>query len=312
MQQSKDDLTRTGENAVGRRGFLGLAGLGGAAPLLAWSDSLQASPGPKAIRPRSRVRRSHGSVYERMFGVRAIINAAGPVTSLGGTLLSKEVTDAMAAASRDFVDLNELYTAAGVRLAQITKSEAAMVTSGASAAMTLGAAACLAGNDKGSMAALPFPTCAVPETIIQRAHSTAYDQAYRDAGMTIVYVDTEDQMRAAISDPHRHDRGPASTHREDGSCRAFIPLKQLVVIGKNAGVPVYFDASFLRNPHNSPPSSLWRYTTDGSRHRRHQRRQGAPRSAGHRHLGGTRRSHRRRAQDGVAERSRPWPRHEGR
>ena len=264
MQQQKDHPTPGDENAVGRRGFLKFAGLSGAAPFLAWSDNLQASPAPKQS-PEQLTTRSHShardGVYERMFGMRTLINAAGPVTSLGGTLLSKEVTDAMAAASRNFVDLNEQYTAAGARLAKITRSEAAMVTSGASAAMTLGAAACLAGNDNDRMTALPFATWPRRETIIQRPHSTAYEQAFRDAGMTIVYVDTEEQMRAAISDRTAMIAGLINTEKMD--VPGIIPLKQLVSIGKSAGVPVYFDASFSVT-HNSPPSSLWRYTQMGA------------------------------------------------
>jgi L-seryl-tRNA(Ser) seleniumtransferase len=254
-----------GESAVGRRGFLRLAGLSGAAPLLAWSDSLHAAPAPKAKRstdpspvPGSR---AQGSVYERMFGVRPVINAAGPVTALGGTTLSKEVTDAMAAASREFVDLNALYNAAGARLAEITKSQAAMVTSGAFAAMTLGAAACLAGDDADKIAALPHPTWRRRETLIQRAHSTPYERAYRDAGMTLVYVDTEDELRAAISDRTAMIAGLINAERMN--LPGAIPLARLVSIGKSAGVPIYFDASFSVT-HNSPPSSLWRYTQLGA------------------------------------------------
>jgi L-seryl-tRNA(Ser) seleniumtransferase len=263
MQRSEKHLTHADEKAVGRRGFLKLAGLGGAAPLLAWSDDLHASPAPRRSHnpTASEALKPQGSVYERMLGVRAVINAAGPVTSLGGTVLSKEVMDAMAAASRNFVDLNELYTAAGARLAAITRSDAAMVTSGAFAAMTLGAAACLAGDDADRIAALPHPDWPRRETLIQRAHSTAYDQAYRDAGMTIVYVDTEDEMRAAISARTAMIAGLINTEKIDQA--GIIPLRQLVAIGKQAGVPVYFDASFSVT-HSSPPASLWRYTQMGA------------------------------------------------
>ncbi|MBS0331990.1 MAG: hypothetical protein JSS35_04430 [Proteobacteria bacterium] len=248
---------------VGRRGFLRLAGLGGAAPLLAWPGGPQASPAQKPPpHPGARAgSRPRDSVYERMFGVRTIINAAGPVTALGGTRLSREVTDAMAEAARSFVDLNELYAAAGARLAKILGSEAAMVTSGASAAMTLAAAACLSGGDRDKMAALPQPTWPRRETIIQRAHSTAYEQAYRDAGMTLVYVDTEEQMLAAISNRTAMIGGLINTEKMD--LPGIIPLQRLVAIGKGAGVPVYFDASFSVT-HNSPPSSLWRYTRMGA------------------------------------------------
>lgn len=262
MQHSKKNLTRAGENAIGRRGFLRLVGLSAAAPLVACAipapgqsrEQPNAPPAGQGPAPQT-------SVYERMFGVRTVINAAGPVTALGGTLLSKEVTDAMAAASRDFVDLNALYLAAGARLAEITKTPAAMVTSGAFAAMTLGAAACLAGEDAKKIAALPHPDWPRRETLIQRAHSTAYEQAYRDAGMTIVYVDTAEQMRAAISDRTAMIAGLINT--EKMNLPGIIPLAELVSIGKQAGVPVYFDASFSVT-HNSPPASLWRYTQMGA------------------------------------------------
>jgi L-seryl-tRNA(Ser) seleniumtransferase len=252
MRNPDDDLAQADAKPQGRRRFLALAGLGGAAPLLGWSNAVEAAPAP---------RRRPTGVYQRMFGVSAIVNAAGPVTALGGTLLSKSVTDAMAAASREFVDLDALYTAAGERLAQITRSPAAMVTSGAFAAMTLGAAACLAGDEDKKIAALPHPTWPRRETLIQRAHSTAYEQAYRDAGMTLVYVDTEDQLRAAISDRTAMIAGLINT--EKMSLPGIIPLERLVAIGTRAGVPVYFDASFSVT-HSSPPSSLWRYTQMGA------------------------------------------------
>ncbi|MBS0363541.1 MAG: aminotransferase class V-fold PLP-dependent enzyme [Proteobacteria bacterium] len=264
MQRTNNQLTLGDDAGVGRRGFLKFASLGGAAPLLAWSGSPQASPPPKPAAVGHGAGARGGSdddVYGRMFGVRTIINAAGPVTALGGTLLSKEVTDAMAAASRNFVDLNELYLSAGARLAKILKSEAAMVTSGASAAMTLAAAACLTGGDRDRMAALPQPTWARREALIQRAHSTAYEQAYRDAGMTLVHVDTEEQMRAAISERTAMIGGLINTEKMD--LPGIIPLQRLVAIGKAAGVPVYFDASFSVT-HNSPPASLWRYTQMGA------------------------------------------------
>lgn len=259
MREFRDPMTDSAADAVDRRGLLTLAGLSGAAPLLAWSRSATAADSPTPSVPRAST--GGAAIYQRMFGVKPIINAAGPVTSLGGTTLSKEVTAAMAAAARDFVDLNELYTAAGVQLAQLTRSPAAMVTSGAFAAMTLGAAACLAGNDDKKIAALPDPTWPKRETIIQRAHSTAYEQAYRDAGMSLVYVDTEDQMRSTISERTAMIAGLINT--EKMGLPGAIPLERLVAIGKSTGVPVYFDASFSVT-HSSPPASLWRYTQMGA------------------------------------------------
>ena len=65
----------------------------------------------------------------RDLGVSPIINAFGTVTILGGSLMSQEVLDAMADAARSFVDMHELLLKAGESLGQMTRNEAAYITS---------------------------------------------------------------------------------------------------------------------------------------------------------------------------------------
>ena len=72
-------------------------------------------------------------------GVRWVINAAA----------------AMAAAAGAYVDLTELHDRVGERLAALTRNEAACVSCGAAADIQLATAACLAGDDPDSAAALP-------------------------------------------------------------------------------------------------------------------------------------------------------------
>jgi len=71
-------------------------------------------------------------------GVRPVLNAATTLTALGGTLLPREVIDAMTSASTSCVSMDELHLAAGRRLATLTRNEAALVTSGCASAMVLG------------------------------------------------------------------------------------------------------------------------------------------------------------------------------
>jgi L-seryl-tRNA(Ser) seleniumtransferase len=266
MPHTERRAGRAEGNGLGRRELLKMAGLSGAAPLLAWPERLHASlPScSPAIDPGASTASQGGhapvGIYERMLGVRPLINAAGAVTAFGGTLLSREVTDAMAAASRSFVDLNELYTAAGARLAEVTGAEAAMVTSGAFAAMTLAAAACLARDDEQKIAALPQPAWPRREVLLQRAHSTPYDRAYRNGGATLVYVDTEEEMVAAIGDRTAMIAGLMNTVKMAQS--GIISLERLVAVGRHAGVPVYLDASFSVT-HLSDPPSLSRYNRMG-------------------------------------------------
>src|SRR5690349_19510935 len=96
-----------------------------------------------------------GGIYER-FGVRRIVNAAGPVTRLGGNRLAPEVTGAMAEAARSHVQIDELQARASIFLAEATGAEAGLVTSGAAAGLLLGTAACLAGLDLRKIDDLPY------------------------------------------------------------------------------------------------------------------------------------------------------------
>ena len=58
--------------------------------------------------------------FYKSIGVNPIINAAGPLTRLGGSRLNAEVLAAMAEASASFVHIDELQTQAGKVIAQIT------------------------------------------------------------------------------------------------------------------------------------------------------------------------------------------------
>jgi L-seryl-tRNA(Ser) seleniumtransferase len=204
---------------------------------------------------------SQADVFNQMLGIPRIINAAGPVTALGGTVLSKEVTAAMAEAARSYVDLKDLYLAAGKRLADVTKAPAAMVTAGSFASMSLAAVACLAGDDPEKLATLPHPTWPRRETLLQRAHSTPYERAYRNVGMTLVYVDTEEEMLAAVSERTAMIAGLSMT--EKSKQPGIIPIERLVAIGKRAAVPVCVDASFSLDQ-IPDVSVLWRYTQMGA------------------------------------------------
>jgi len=56
-------------------------------------------------------RNTQVTIYEQ-FGLKTIINAAGTLTRLGGTLLAPEVSDAMSEAAKAMVPVDELQAAA--------------------------------------------------------------------------------------------------------------------------------------------------------------------------------------------------------
>src|ERR1044072_3550553 len=112
-------------------------------------------------------------------GVRPFINFCSGRTMHGGSLMLPRVRAAVDAASRHFVNLDELMEAAGQRLADLTGAEWGMVTCGSAAAVALGTAACVAGNDPVKMLRLPFTEGIVNRVIIPTKQRFAYHQAVR-------------------------------------------------------------------------------------------------------------------------------------
>ena len=84
----------------------------------------------------------------RELGVRKVVNAWGTVTKLGGSLMDSEVLEAMRSAAGSFVDMDELHTVAGAKIAELLQVEACCVTCGAAAGLTIAVAACMTGNRK--------------------------------------------------------------------------------------------------------------------------------------------------------------------
>jgi len=127
------------------------------------------------------------SIYERL-GVRTLINAAGTLTRLSGSLMPPEVVEAMVEASRHFVAMEELQARASEIIAEITGAEAGYVTAGAAGGLTLGAAACVTGLDVERMNRLPDTTGMKDEVVVARSHRNGYDHAIRAAGVRFVEV----------------------------------------------------------------------------------------------------------------------------
>ena len=181
------------------------------------------------------------SVYKRL-GVKTIINAAGPATRLGGTLMDAEVLAAMNEAAGAFVKMDELQEAAGRIIAQITGAESGYVTSGAAAALALGTAACMTGTDPVKINQLPDSRGMKNKVVIQRAHRYDYDHAITSVGAVLVEVGFPDltfpyELDAAITDD------TAAVAYYPVRSRPALPLDTVVTIAHRRGVPVIVDAA---------------------------------------------------------------------
>ncbi len=91
----------------------------------------------------------------KSIAVRPVINATGPITMFGGSIILPEVREAMAQASKRYVQIDELMEAVGHRLAEITGAEFAIVTSGCAAALAHATSARIAGGNPERIRRLP-------------------------------------------------------------------------------------------------------------------------------------------------------------
>jgi len=164
-------------------------------------EAAAASPGEKAREPFRRAEAgalSTADVY-RSIGVRPLINARGTFTIISGSLMLPEVRAAIDAAAQHHVHLDELMAAVGARLAELTKAEWGMVSSGCSAALTHATAACVAGGNPDLHVRMPnlagFPK---DEVIIPRHSRNVYDAAVRAVGVRVVEVGTPEELEAAF------------------------------------------------------------------------------------------------------------------
>ncbi len=66
------------------------------------------------------------TIYEEL-GIRPLINASATLTRLGGSLMPPEVVQAMVDASKVFIDLDELQTKVGDKIAELTHNDACYV-----------------------------------------------------------------------------------------------------------------------------------------------------------------------------------------
>ncbi len=187
-------------------------------------------------------------------GVRTFINAAGTYTMLTASLMPDEVFEAMRAASKHYVNLNELQDAVGKRIAELVGCEAAMVTSGAAGALTVGTAACITGKDPDKIRRIPDLTGMKSEVLIQKSHRYGYDHAVRAVGIRMVEVDTAAEFERAVN-----EKTAMALFFNDADPRGQIKIEEFVALCRKHNIPSFNDAA----ADVPPPENLSKYTKMG-------------------------------------------------
>ena len=139
------------------------------------------------------------NIYQRM-GIEPVINCRGTFTIIGGSVMCPEAVEAQRLASPFFAQLDEVAMGVGQRLADLTGAEWGMVSSGCAAALKHVAAGCVTGGNPEKLVRIPHLTgFEKTEIVVPRRYRTTYDHGIRCLGVTMVAVDTPEEMEKALS-----------------------------------------------------------------------------------------------------------------
>ena len=179
-------------------------------------------------------------VYQEL-GVEPIINAAGTLTRMSGSIMHPQVVDAMVAASKHFVMMNELHEAAGRRVAELIGVPAAHVCACATAGIAIMAAAVMAGNDPLRARQLPDTDGMADGWVALEAHRNPFDQAVRLVGGRFVGIESDaEKLRQALAGDRIAGVFFTFSWFNTGTT---LPLSQVTAIAHEMGKPVIVDAA---------------------------------------------------------------------
>ncbi len=180
------------------------------------------------------------NIYNSL-GIETIINCRGTFTILGGSTERPEVLKAIEDASGYFVQYDELAFGIGKRLAELTKADWGMVSAGCAAGLKHVTAACVSGGNPEKLIRIPnLEGMEKTEVISPRYSRNVYDHAIRNIGVTMIDIDTPEELENAIN-----PRTAMIYVNSDRNSVTGQPLSLEVIckIAKSKNIPVLVDAA---------------------------------------------------------------------
>ena len=192
--------------------------------------------------------------YFNELGIRTFINAAGTYTSMTGSLMPKEVIDAINYGSLEYVNLDELQDKVGERIAELLECEYATVSSGCFGAMSIAMAGVMSGKDPKKIKQLPDTTGLKNEVILQESHTIGYAQALTNVGAKLVKVKTAEELENSIN-----EKTAMLWFLNANTDRGDIKWEEFVSLGKKHNIPTFIDCAA-----DVPPvDNLFKFTRIG-------------------------------------------------
>ncbi len=149
------------------------------------------------------------------------------------------VREAMDEASRVFVTMDELMEGVGARLAELTGADAAIVTSGGAGALCVAAATAVTGGDPEKILRLPKLEGLKDRVVMLKTGRFTYDQAIRAVGVTIIEVETKQEMVRALEDERVAMIALLGTDEAEGR----LSLEEIAKIARLRQIPILVDCA---------------------------------------------------------------------
>ena len=186
-----------------------------------------------------------GAIYKDL-GLQPIINATGSVTALGGSVVAKEVKEAMDMSNDVYIPMADLEKKVGDEIANILGVPAAYITSGAGSALTLAAAAFMAGKDDKKIQQLPNTEGMPNKILIQKRQRYWYDRCMEFSGGQLVEIGnedgtTKDDLISSIDDETACVHYPVYEQAEID--KNILSLEEVIEIAHSKNKPVSVDAA---------------------------------------------------------------------
>lgn len=193
-------------------------------------------------------------------GVKRVINGRGTITIIGGCRMLPEVQEAMEAATKHYVELDELADGVGEKLGQLTGTEWGMVTTGAAGGMVMATAAVITRGNPDRLWQLPNLAGLKDEVIIPSYSWTAYGPVVRGVGVKMITVNTIHELEDAIGPQTAMVLILAGQQSREGP----LSTKEIAKRTKPKGIPILIDAAaeglFVPNPHIAEGADLVVYS----------------------------------------------------
>lgn len=183
--------------------------------------------------------KSGPDIYQSI-GVEPIINCRGTFTIIGGSVERPEVRAAMDAASKHYVQYDELAMGVGQRLAELTGAEWGMVSAGCAAGLKHVTAACVTGGNPERLVRIPdLAGFDKTEVVSPRSSRNVYDAAIRNIGVTMITVDTAEEFERALGPRTAMIYLMAGEETSSGP----LSLENIARMAKPHGIPILIDAA---------------------------------------------------------------------